>query len=328
MDSQRYTVKIVFRGLCLARKKPDQGLEIFLPDASVVPQPTEEEAGADARARVLRAVGQFREHHAVLEFPQADWDNKSAITPRLLQVTKPTKEPVAIYLLKKQRIHFGGLYEKRSGQPGLPELIAERERYTSLENLLLLGDHNEHGFNQLPGYLCEVAEDAPENVAAITLISVGEAFSERRSRREDLDLPWREVRALNGEQVREPRALNLDIVVRFTLPIWNPLRVTCEPREGEARFPGAERTFLLRPSDPTRGVTVWVKNREMSAILLDSDALPDPYEADCPFFDAKDRDHALFVRLARVPENLTLPEVADGDASDCGSGCGCTENRP
>lgn len=327
-SEERYTVKIVFRGLCLARKNLDRGqLDFFLPDASALPSPCAADGETDARAQVLRALGPFREHHAVLEFPQADWENKSAITARLVQVSKPTKEPVALYLLKKQRIHFSGLYERESALPQRPQrLIAHLERYTSLGELLLLGNDDEYGFDQLPGYLCEVADDAPGNCAAVTSLNVGEALTERRSRHAQGNIVWSEVRALEGEEVQPPRALNLDIVVRFSLPVWNPLRITCAPISGG--IVGDERMFLLLPSDPSRGVTVWVKNREMSAILLDSDALPDPYESDCPHRDALDRDHALLVQLARLPENLTLPRRASGDASDCGSGCGCSDSRP
>lgn len=327
MDSQRYIVKIVFRGLCLARKRPDDGLEFFLPDASVVPQPTDGDAKTDPRKRVLRAIGRFREHHAVLEFLQAEWENQSSIMNNLVQVTKPTKEPVALYLLEKQRIHFRGLYVHTGAAPELPvDLVADPTRYARLGDLFLLSKHDEHGFDQLPSYLCEGAEDALDDTAATTFLKVGEALTERRSRRAGRDLIWREVRVSDGAELQSPRALNLDIVVRFTLPLWNPLRITCEPIKG--RKPGDERTFLLRPSDPAKGVTVWVKNRELPAILLDSDALPDPYEAPCPFLDTKDRDHALYVLLAKHPDRLTLPELATGDASDCGSGCGCTEHKP
>ena len=55
MSADRYTVKIVFRGLCMAHKGPDDGsLDIYLPDLAEVPQPTAEQAEADPRARVLR----------------------------------------------------------------------------------------------------------------------------------------------------------------------------------------------------------------------------------------------------------------------------------
>jgi hypothetical protein len=328
MDSQRYTVKIVFRGLCLVQKKADQGLDFFLPDASIVPQPRAVDAENDARARLLRKVRPFREHHAVLEFPRADWENKSAITPRLLQINKPTKEPVALYLLRKQQIHFSGLYMGDTADPQPPErLVADEERYTRLGNLLLLGNDDEYGFDQLPGFLGEVADDALENSAAVTSLSVGEALTERRSRRRQLDLVWREVRPLHEDEELPPvRLLNLDIAVRFTLPVWNPLRITCDPLK--ERFPGDERTFLLRPNDPSRGVTVWIKNRELSAILLDSDALPDPYEPDCPHRGDLDRDHAMLALLAKHPENMTIPQRVSGDASDCGSGCGCSDTRP
>jgi hypothetical protein len=332
MVPQRYTVKIVFRGLCLSHKNLEEAkLEFFLPNASSEPSLKLDNPVNEARAQVLGATRPFREHHAVLEFPQADWENRSSVVPRLLAVTKPTKEPVALYLLKNESIHFRGLYGDLTELERPENLKADEERYTRLSSkLLLLSSDEEYGFDQLPGYLCEVADDAKDNCSAHTALSVGEALTERRSRLGGADRTWSEVPAPGTSGPVAPpapiRPLNLDIVVRFTLPVWNSLQVTCKPITGGE--PGDERTFILRPSDPSREVTVWVKNRELDAILLDSDALPDPYPPLCPHRGDLDSDHALLVQLARRPELLTIPKLMNGDAADCGSGCGCSDSKP
>jgi hypothetical protein len=332
-NEERYTVKVVFRGLCLINKNlAESKLEFFLPEASTEPVIQPDDPAREVKERILQENRPFREHHSVLEFPQAGWLNPSSVTPRLVQVTKPTKEPVALYLLKRERIHFSGLYGKITKIEPPEVLRYDEERYIKLsDKLFFLGSDDENGFDQLPGYLCEVAEVAERSCNARTSLSVGEALTERRSRREQ-PLTWKEIPApgtptpLIPPKPPRERLINLDIVVRFTLPYWNPLQVTCEPLTGKDS--GDERTFILRPPEASQEITVWIKNRELDAILLDSDALPDPYPILCLHSNNKDRDHALFVQLARRPELLTIPELTNSDAADCGSGCGCADGKP
>jgi hypothetical protein len=329
VTAERYTVKIVFRGLCMARKGPNSAsLDVYLPDLAEVPQPTAEQADADPRKKLLRGAGPFREHYAVLEFLQSDWDNQSKLVPRLVQLQKPTKAPVGLYMLRGQRIHFRGLYggrDARAQRPELDRLAVDEERYSRLGELFFLDSDDQYGFDQLAGYRGELADDAPAKCAALVSLAVGEARTERRSTLEGQAMFWQEVLALDKTEVVSPRTLNLDIVVRFTLPRFNPLLVTCEPFAMD-RMVGDEVTFVLRPPEGSSEVTVWVKNREISAILFDSDADPDPFPAGCPpHRDDLDRDLALLAVVARNPERVTIPRRALGDASDCGSGCGCSQ---
>jgi hypothetical protein len=320
----RYTVKVVFRGLCLSHVDPAAGaLHLYLPEASGEPA-----AEDPVRRSILANLRPFAEHHAVLEFHQADWENRSSSIPRLLQLTKPNKEPVALYLLREQRVHLKPLYGQGAAElPAEESLLADRERYERVsDSLLLLGKDEENGFDQLPAMRGGIVDDPEEHCAATVALTVGEAFTERRSTKGKTKVTWRETPAPGlgrdeQEAAGEIRAVNLDIAVRFTLPLWNPLCVSCEPLGG--RSPADQVNLVLRPGDPRRGITLWIKNRELEAVLQDSDLLPDPYSAGCrEHRDELDRDHGLLVTLARQPEQLTILRRIDGDASDCGSGCG------
>ena len=197
--------------------------------------------------------------------------------PRLLQVQKPTKEPVGLYFLKRQEIRFRGLYGPASlrERPENEKLVVSPERYSQLSELFFLDSDDQYGFDQLPGYRGGVAGDAKDNCAAFVSFDVGEAITERRSRFGASMLGWREVKALDTAQVvKEPRKVNLDVIVRFTLPRFNPLVVTCIPILGETMV-GDEISFILRPAAGASEVTVWVKNRELMASLLESDLDPD-----------------------------------------------------
>jgi hypothetical protein len=194
-------------------------------------------------------------------------------------------------------------------------------------SLLLLREHEKHGFDQLPRFAAGVVAQPKEHCAALTTFGAGEAYTERRSRRGGTDLSWLDESAPGTgaeapQDAKNARPLNLDVVLRFTLPIWNPLLISCEPL-GD-RDTGDQQNLVLYPADLRHGLTVWVKNRELDAILLDSDLEPDPYDSDCPHRDDLDHDHALLALIAERPELLTIPRRVGGDASDCGSGCGCT----
>jgi hypothetical protein len=338
-----YTVKIVFRGLFLAlihegAAAAEEGfLEVLLPDASA---PAHLIAASEEPLRsLLRDLQPLREHQGVLEFPVADWENRSGLTPGLIQVAKPTKEPVGMFFLKRHRIRFRGLWVREGAPPA--NLIEERYLYSELNpHLLLLRRHTDHGFDQLPGIGSDPTTDleARERAsAAITTFRFGEVYTERRSQRRerdrdverDVERQWEqitaaEVQAVAQHHLEKARPINLDLVVRFDLPMTNSLLIVCEPlEEGQE-----ERQFILRPSQAERGVTVWVKNRELEATLGDSDLLVDPFGIPCPDFDGVDRDHAFYMRLAANPAAVLLPRDINDDAADCGSGCGGCGHPP
>ncbi|HEX6903627.1 MAG TPA: hypothetical protein VF789_28210 [Thermoanaerobaculia bacterium] len=331
-NQDHYTVKIVFRGLFLAViHEPDGNqdgfIEVLLPEAS---SPAHLIAQSKEPLRsLLSNLQPLREHHGVVEFPVADWENRSEFTPGLIQVAKPTKEPVGMFFLKGHRIRFRGLWAREGVPPA--NLVEEKYLYSELNSqLLLLRRHTDHGFDQLPGIGTDPTADLEtrENAsAAITTFRFGEIYTERRSQlREngrEVERKWEQITAaaVKMEAAHDPeraRPINLDLVVRFDLPMTNPLLVVCEPFEESQE----EHQFILRPSQAERGVTVWIKNRELEATLNDSDLLSDPFGIPCPDFDGVDRDHAFYMRLAADPTAVLLPRDVNDDAADCGSGCG------
>jgi hypothetical protein len=332
-DQSHYTVKVVFRGLFLAvvhdseqqEGTPPTGfVEVLLPDAST-PAHTIAKSGEEIRP-LLESLQPLREHYGILEFPISQWENPSSVTPGVIQVTKPTKEPVGMFFLKRHNIKFRDLWGQEENPPG--DLVEDAHHYSKVgERLLVLRKHDVHGFNQLPGFDSDPTPHSPKRDKVITAratLEFGEIFTERRSKFKGVERKWEQLKP--GQVKKEPapnlenaRPINLDLVLRFDLPITNPLLIVCEPLD-----PGlAVRQFILRPARPGQGVTVWVKNRELEATLLESDLLDDPFGISCPdFSDGVDRDHAFYMLLAANPENVTLPRDVSDDAADCGSGCG------
>jgi hypothetical protein len=333
----RYEVKVVFRGLFLACIHEPTGaikagsIEVLLPNAR------SGQGSSQALQELLTAMQPLREHQAVVEFPIADWDNRSALMPGLIQVDKPTKEPVGVFFLREHSIRFRGLWGGAAAM-AMPEAPIEQGDYqvlaqeptTKQVRLALLAQHTEHGFDQLPGFHGTPEAGSPEEkrCAARTEFTHGEVYTERRSRKGGVDRQWEELLPAdlkNPETPANARAINLDLVVRFTLPVTDPLLVVCEPLAPGGPEP---RQFILKPSNAARGLTVWVKNRELDAILFDSDLLPDPYDLDCSDSDNVDRDHAHYMRLAATPGDLKVPRCLGNEASDCGSGCGGCGHPP
>jgi len=333
-----FPVKIVFRGLFLASREEDH-IDVYLPDASAPGAAIKAETDPQRRA-LLEGLQPLREHQAAVEFPLADWENRSELTPRLVQLHKPTKEPVALYLLHKEDIELGGLY----GDPrDLPKkLKANGKAYDDVGEIRLLTKHDKFGWNQLAGFDSDLNE--PEELeracASSTSIRFGEVYSERRSLRGDVARCWQrrsvlceeylapDVRNASGLPTAppdgEPKRLNLDLVVRFRLRESNPLQIVCRPRQAGP----PTRSFILRPRTPGAEVTVWIKNRELDAILRDSDLVPDPYLLVDTDHDATDRDHAIYMRLAKDPAKLRVPRDDSDFASDSGSGCGGAVRPP
>lgn len=336
-----FPVKIVFRGLFLAARG-EREINIYLPDATSPAAAIENETNP-VRQALLAGLQPLREHQAAIELPLADWDNPSELTPRLVQLHKPTKEPVALYLLRKEDIEIGGLYGDPRDLPTTPK-VTEGGTYEQVGDVRLLARHDKFGWNQLAGFESDLNEpEAIQGVcAAATVIRFGEVCSERRSLRgDDEERGWLPRSVLCGDYITpevreaqklpeappdgESRPLNLDLVVRFRLRASNPLQIVCKPREGGA----PPRSFILRPRAPGAEVTVWIKNRELEAILRDSDLDPDPYLLLVdPDHDATDRDHAIYMRLAKDPLQSRVPRDDRDDASDSGSGCGGAVHPP
>jgi len=339
-----FPVKIVFRGLFLASIPEDEKdhIDVFLPDATSPGAIIKAETNA-ARQALLAGLQPLREHHAVIEFPLADWDNPSEQTPRLVQVHKPTKEPVGLYLLRHEDIEIGGLYDDPGDLPSHPKVAGKKGYKDVGDGIRLLATHPEFGWNQLAGFESDLAgepDDLKGVCAATTAIRFGEVYSERRSLSGTKARSWQSISVLSeryltpdlrqANKLPQPppdgdgRPLNLDLVVRFRMRASNPLQIVCKPRQ---EGPVA-RSFILRPRVPGREVTVWIKNRELDAVLRDSDLLPDPYAVIDTDHDATDRDHAIYMRLAKQPERLRVPRDESNNASDSGSGCGGSVRPP
>lgn len=332
-SGERYDVQIVFRGLFLAMVRAEH-IAVILPDASspeLAILQAENENNQKLSA-LLAALRPYREHTAVLEFPLADWDGSSSAAD-VIQVRKPNKEPVGLYLLKGQTMALGGLSGEAGQLPAKPKV--EGGDYKALTGgLALLTRHDESGFNQLPDFGSEVDETAVKNHSAARLeLRFGEVYTERRSHSHQGDRQWRQVSVLSTSllsdtdrrrvglpaappDATEAKKINLDLVVRFTLPAGDPLQIVCTAQNL------VPARFVLRPSAAGRELKVWVKNRELDAILRDSDLNPDPAPAMSAEIDAFDRDHGMFLRLASRPENLTVPRDDDDIASNTNGGCG------
>lgn len=338
-----YTVNLIFRGLVLARPT-SAGLAILLPDGTSpknIPRP---EGAAPITTN---------EHFGVLEFFQGDWQNPTALLPETIQATKPAKKPVAISFLGPRKspqtfcdlIRFETL---RGSSMRLPE-IGETHRYNTTfpglpDTLKILDRGCEHGFLELAPFAGEPDHLAWQTAVGCSLITTGEVRSERRSK--DLsgvkDLEWvfpslsQVFQVLGGELTLKARPINLDLRVRFEVSRHDALvislvskdRSVAEQHSDNLRYlPSAggssgSRVFVLKPSDPDADLTVWVKNRELKRILLDSDLLPDPFFL-CGDLLPADFDHYLFGQFLADPTVVPIPVPSSPGQSDCGAGCGC-----
>lgn len=330
-----FTVKIVFRGLFVASIERFS-VDVLLPDASAPDEAIEKEK--DPRQTLLRSLRPLREHQVAVEFYVSDWHNRSDLTPQLVELHKPTKEPVAVYLVKDPKdtkistIEFGGLYQDAGEPPS--HLKVKKKHYKKHGKLLVLEEHPEFGFDQLPRFESDIEPAVAAKCTASARAIFGEVYTERRSMRNGKERKWRGVSVLHGDYLSEAdrkrlnlpaapadlpaRPINLDLVVRFALPMSNPLQVVCRGSRPTPRY------FLLRPPAPGGEVTVWIKNRELDAILRDSDLLPfDPHAA-MEDGDATDRDHGMYMRLAKDPIQQRVPRLDSAGVSDSGSGCGGT----
>jgi hypothetical protein len=252
----------------------------------------------------------------------------------LIEVDKPTKEPVAMFFLHGRRVRFRGIWQPGGTRP--ETLVEDESLYTEIASeLLLLSEHTDHGFDQLPGFAGTPLPDGDprrRELAAEIPIPFGEVYTERRSRQraKQDERRWEEISPTKLDTPPDPakgRPINLDLVVRFELPVTNPLLITCEPLDPE-EDDSPPRSFILRPRPGAASLTVWIKNRELEATLADSDLVPDPFDSMSEDFDEVDRDHAFFMRLTKKPEKLTVPRDVHSMVSDVSGGCGGAGHPP
>jgi hypothetical protein len=325
--SDRFTVKVVFRGLFLALAGKDE-LKVLLPQASDPAERVKREKNK-VRKALFKRLQPLREHHAAIELSWGDLDPSSPAKDELLRVDKPSKGEVGLYLLAKQSVEIRGRAQARGSLP--ENLKAASESYQPFGSGRMLARHGEHGFDQLPVFEPALSANAPNNCAATYSTDFGEVYTERRSKKGEEVRLWEERSAvrylsaweriklglIKSAEDKEPRPINLDLVVRFTLPANDVLEVACRPIGATAPI----KYFYLRPVVAGGEVKVWVKNRELESILRDVDD-PDASDAVMTVRDATDWDHAMFMLLAADSAQHRVPRVTNTEVSDSGSGCG------
>lgn len=324
-----FVVNVVFRGLFLAQPT-DHGLVLLLPDGRR-PQNLADE---------FRRVGQYREHHGVLEFSLNDWRNPTDALPRLLHLRKAVeRNPTAFCLLAPEAEDVTGLLRFSSlvGGPfsDAPPTYADPGKYTRKGGVRIVVDDDYFGFEQLPRFSGEPVDDAWRASVGCCLFDFGEARSERRS-----PVSWRLVTVnqveLDGGDDVKPREINLDFRMRFSLPRIDSLVVELikVPRNLPSRdqlpiFPEDPRSataesypFILHPADG-RELTIYVKNLELARALYEANQVGSLSVLGQEYSEI-DRDHGLLLQLARGDQHdgLLIPKKVNPGHSDVGSGCG------
>lgn len=341
---ETFEVNVIFRGLFLAHHN-ENGLAVLLPDGR---NPARIHQAA-TEGSPLRQLGPFREHHGVLEFPLAAWQNRSLALPDLMEVHKPTKEPVALCLLGQggngrevtDRIQFSTL---RGSDRELPaSLRSPNGAYLTPSNasrVRILSVDPANGMDQLPPFSGAPKSDAWLDSVAFAQFDVGEVTTERRSTERGNDLLFILPRisqlnlGLQPPPTASSRAINLDLRVRFAVRSTDTLvvevikhpRIEASPAENFAFLPSLSsartlHTFFLKPPGDSKTVDLWIKNRELDQVILDSDLLPDPFPA-CRGGVLRDSDHGLMLLLADDPAQVTMPFVASGEMASAGCACG------
>lgn len=313
-----YSIHLIFRGLFLAW--PSKGkLSVFLPD---VREPGPSKLSPDAR---------IREHTAAIEFPVRNWKDRTPGS-HVLEVSKPNKEPVALSFLDGHEIAVSS----RNGTlrtPSVPSAVQKCCNQKLMKgkgsSLLVLDADPEHAIQELSRFDSKLSKnlDPQQDLVAWIELDRGFARSERRSVAGVSPVEWLEVesddakKALAGrltlsqlKTMYKPRLLNLDLRVTLAADLDDPLIV--DVLEDGAVI----RTFVLAPSEAGTDVSVWIKNRELKAILEDSDDLADKTTG-CPRAKV-DIDHEVFeVLSAKKLQGVSIPIYSrEGDAD---GGCGC-----
>ena len=322
-----YKFHLIFKGLfrCVPDRKNNR-LSVLL---------------VDAHAGKISEVTQepLRDHRAVLEFRLEDWRNPTDKgLADVIQVKKPKKGDVGLYLLNQQDIRVGTNNGELS--PGLK----------------FVEDDSPNDFRRLP-QLEEVAPPfAPvldsalqaglNCIARVLDLDHGEVRSERPSTFEGSEVKWAFSRPRPSKGVLNPAALASDDLEELkqdleTAKVINlDVRVTTEvPNDASVlldvnRFtPHASDppAFVLRPSNGS-DLEVWVKNRELEVILTESDQVD---QEEGPQADhSVDSDFELHYQLSAAAEKTErkVPyrdNVLEGPVAAGGCACGgCTGGGP
>ena len=355
----RYDVSVIFRGLFLS-KLTDSGLSVLLPDgrepsslysdlSAPVPEvnlntldPKKPDELKLIRDILHRQIGPYREHLGVVEFRLRDWRNPTLDLPSLVHLHKPTKKKrVALYFLggdnQTEEIRFDPLRRPTMSASHFPvhsNLSPDPKKSTTTGTIRsqVSAPHNLPSFGDVP------VEEAWRHCVAFAHFNVGEVQHGRLSRKQDGQPYSWELRTAGNvtesSATKDDIHFHLDLIVRFSLPIEDSLSIETMriPRGGYGKrnddlyflpptTTNRTERFILRPERPEDGLEIWVKNRELFQIILDSDLDPDPYR-NCGRTLGLDRDSGLLIQLASDPRKVLIPHSRETDASHCGNACG------
>jgi hypothetical protein len=316
-----YNFHLIFRGLfrCVPDRENGQ-LSVLLVDARS-PQRS-------------RATGEpLRDHRAVIEFSLKDWRNRTSEPLNgLIEVNKHVKGATGIYLLSKQDIQIG----------------VNRGQFSP--DLTFIEDDSETSFRRLPRLekitpgsgrvLNEALTSGTSCIARVLNLKHGEVRSERTSMLGEQRLQWafsrpRERSAIKrlmesndperialAKELLTAGEINLDVRVTTRVPTGASVLINPNPfpNNGLALDPPA---FMLRPDDG-KDLKVWVKNRELEAVLAESDELND--KQGCLEEDLADLDFELHYELSTEAKNLRIPyrgDMLSEDTPVSAGGCAC-----
>lgn len=335
----------------LMPRKPVPGPEQLanepaLAEAGTAPEDAALATVNEERRQLHGRVGPYQEHFGLLEFDPKDWKNPENSTSSTIRLKKPDGAEVMWTLLGEPYLDERAadwIRFSSSGGDGF-ELPEERHhiepfrRFDQLDRFRILDPTEPRSHAQLPPYRAGVRTQAWKKSVAFTLITSGEVTTERHSRLGDRDLFWFFVPAplVNDEGTVPPgsiaRPINLDLRVGFTLPSHEALVVELVPRLLRINgmhalnflppldtLEGAKQ-FVLKPADPAKGLHVVINNRELNLALLGQDL--DLEKAPCGRQISVDRDHGLFMELAKFPALVTIPHLRPRGVSNCGGACG------
>jgi hypothetical protein len=298
----------------------------------------------DARSPQKSVTGEpLRDHRAVIEFHSKDWRNKTAdhaFDPpgrvRLVEVNKPSKGKVGLFFLD----HHDLAIRTSDGQLSPPLKLIEDESPTSFSRLPQIGRISPEAAQVHPDTLNGFAAKC---IARVLSLSAGEVRSERTSTLGGQPVQWsfssprersairllrrtpgEEREALREELERNAQEINLDLRVTADVPAGSFVIIDPVPFPESGLAIDAPR-FLFKPRKG-HDLEVWIKNRELDAILTESDR--EGNEEGCQS-ELLDLDFELQYELSTNSSRRLIPyrsnSFSGGDVTAGGCVCGgCT----